>query len=433
MTAPACRLSPIAALPDSNVPPKRRDEQSPRRRGGELDVVAVLLDQLASGVEVVRSLQRQRFDVGQCAPDQTHQRARRRQLDDRGNAEVAERLHAAVPAHWRGYLVDEAADELGPVGDDAAVGVRQQAGAGLGRRETSGELMQAGDGRRHVAGVECAGHGQRAQPRTFGRVGGQCGELLGGAGRDHLAGRVDVGGGQAELGQLREYRISVTTQDGGHAGRVDRCGAGHGAAALAHEHQRRFRRKHAGQRGGGDLADTVAGDGSDVARDVVEAARQPARGLAGNAELWLPVREKYGRGGEAGTDEKRLGDRGVSDLVGVGGGAQAGKVEIENRRPPGHRVGDAGEFEPGRQKSGNLGTLTGGEQREHEIHLAVFGRAVRCPVGPSRLRDLVENLQRRPVVRFVSQSAPPAGRSAASRPSTRAICRVNAPRASVAA
>ena len=148
-----------------------------------------------------------------------------------------------------------------------------------------------------------------------------------------------------------------------------RGGAGHRAAALAHQHKCRFRRQDAGQCRGGDLADTVAGDGADVARDVVERVGRPTGGLARKAELWLAIREKHRGGCQAGAHEEGLRDRGVFDLVGLGGRAEPGQVEVEHGRPPGHRVGDTGQIEPGRKETGNLGALTGREQREHESTL----------------------------------------------------------------
>ena len=215
-------------------------------------------------------------------------------------------------------------------------------------------------------GVERAGHRQRPEPRAFGRVGGEGGELLGGAGRDDLAGRVDVGGGEAEFGQLGQHRVGVAAEDA-----VMPVGLIAAALAIARPRSRTSTSADSGESTPASAAAVISptlwpATAADVACDVVEGARQPTGRLAGDAELRLPVREKHRRGGQTGTDEQRLGDRGVFDLVGVGGGAEAGQIEIENRRPPGHRIGDAREFEPGREKAGNLGALTGGEEREHE-------------------------------------------------------------------
>ncbi len=65
---------------------------------------------------------------------------------------------------------------------------------------------------------------------------------------------------------------------------------------------------HSGQRGGGELADAVAGDQ-----------------IGGDAELL--------EGGQRGGHQKRLGDGRVADLLGVGGGAVGDEVELRDLRP----------------------------------------------------------------------------------------------------
>ena len=59
----------------------------------------MLLDQGAGGVEVVRGLQGEQLDALERALGEPDEGAGGRQLDDGGDAEVGEPLHAQVPAH----------------------------------------------------------------------------------------------------------------------------------------------------------------------------------------------------------------------------------------------------------------------------------------------------------------------------------------------
>jgi hypothetical protein len=74
----------------------------------------------------------------------------------------------------------------------------------------------------------------------------------------------------------------------------------------------------------------VTGNRADIAGDVIEGVGEPTRRLAWDAELRLTIREQHGGCGEAGTDQKRLRDRGVFDLVGVGARAETGQIEVED-------------------------------------------------------------------------------------------------------
>ncbi len=101
-----------------------------------------------------------------------------------------------------------------------------------------------------------------------GRVVGEGGELLGGPGGDDLAGAVDVGRGEAVSLDGREDLLGVATDDGAHPGGSDGARGGHRRAALPDEDHGLLRGDDPGGRGGGDLADGVAGAGADPAEAV---------------------------------------------------------------------------------------------------------------------------------------------------------------------
>ncbi len=86
-------------------------------------------------VEVVRGSQGQGRDALQLALDQPDQGARRRQLEHRGDPELAQRGHAGVPPDRPGDLRDQSAQGLGAGAEHPAVGVGQQRPARVGRVE----------------------------------------------------------------------------------------------------------------------------------------------------------------------------------------------------------------------------------------------------------------------------------------------------------
>ena len=104
-----------------------------------------------------------------------------------------------------------------------------------------------------------------------------------------------------------EDLVAVAAEQGGHAGLGARGGLGHRQAPLADEEQRLLVGEHTGERGGGDLADAVAG----------EAPTAPGR-VAGPPPSSASA--ETGRG-----DQQRLGDGGVADRVRVGLGAVVGR------------------------------------------------------------------------------------------------------------
>ena len=157
---------------------------------------------------------------------------------------------------------------------------------------------QRGLGAGHERGVERAGHRQRDDPDAGRRVAASCSSAAIGAGRDDLATAVDVGADQVQLFQGGQHGVGVAAHQGGHPGGGERAGRAHRGAADGGQVDRVQRGQHAGERGGGEFADRVPGDDR-------------------------PGRDGQGlRGQQCGGHHQRLGDRGVLDLVGAGGGAE---------------------------------------------------------------------------------------------------------------
>ena len=69
-------------------------------------------------------------------------------------------------------------------------------------------------------------------------------------------------------------------------------------------------------------------------------------------------------------DDQRLGDGGVLDLVGVGGGAEPEQVEAGDLAELGELLGDAGQLEPGREHARRLRALPGREYGDHITTMA---------------------------------------------------------------
>ncbi len=114
---------------------------------------------------------------------------------------------------------------------------------------------------------------------------------------------------------------------------------------------------HPGQRCGGEFADGVAGD----------------HGPGGIGERL--------RGQQRSRDDQRLGDCGVLDLVGAGGGTQPYQIEVG---PVGHRrrgLRDAVQFEPTAEHSGFLSSLSGSDDGQHSIRQNTIGSRPVVPDG----------------------------------------------------
>ena len=80
-------------------------------------------------------------------------------------------------------LVDDAGQDVAAVVDDGAVALDSSRVRGSWVVTAPARARRCRDRGGHVLGVEGAGDLQRAQPGALGRVGGERGELLEGAGR----------------------------------------------------------------------------------------------------------------------------------------------------------------------------------------------------------------------------------------------------------
>ena len=77
---------------------------------------------------------------------------------------------------------------------------------------------------------------------------------------------------------------------------------------------------------------------------------------------------------QGGGDHEGLGDSRVGDLLGGGGGAQAGQVQAGDRRPRLDPFGGTGQFEPRREHAGRLRSLSGSKQCEHVFKKTLWER-----------------------------------------------------------
>ena len=214
------------------------------------------------------------------------------------------------------------------------------------------------------------------------------------AGGDDLAGAVAVGGVQAVALDRGDHLVGVAAEDGAHAGRLQRAGGGHLAAADAGQGDGGLGGQHPGEGGGAELTDAVPGDQADV------------------------VHRQVLGGQQGGRDEQGLGAGGVLDLVGVGRGAEVDQVDPGQRGPPAQAGLGAGQVEPGREEAGLLGTLAGREDGEHVVDSSGCGGRSAVAARDQTLRPSVVGFLQRPL-RFARiddafcqpDSASPVGRA----------------------
>ena len=212
-------------------------------------------------VELVGPLERERLDALQRPLGDAGQGAGRRHLEDAGDAEVVEGVHAEVPADRAGDLADDPAQHVEAVVDDLAVPVGDEPGARVVHRHRAGQRAEVADRGLHVLGVERAGDAQRHQPGLLRRL---VGERLRAA---PCVPAATTWPGPLSLAAVRPcFSMTASTSSrspprtavmpvGGHGGRL-----GHRLAALADQHHRLLGGDHPGAGGGGELADAVAGD-----------------------------------------------------------------------------------------------------------------------------------------------------------------------------
>ena len=254
-------------------------------------------------VEIVRRLDGQQFDAAQFALGDAGQRAGRRELDRGGDAEVAQVCRQRSQRTGSVTCATSRSTSSASVAHGGAVGVRQQRRPRVGdgrarRRRRAARPRPAPCTAVWNAPATCSG-------RTRAPAGGSAASFVQRverAGGDDLTGAVAV-----RRGRARAASMPATTSSGSPPSSADmpvgveRARGGHLGAAARGEGDGVGRRERAGDGGRGELADAVA--------------RRRRRSPRRPRSSWL---------GDEGAerDDQRLRDRGVLDLVGVGGGAE---------------------------------------------------------------------------------------------------------------
>ena len=321
--------------------------------------------QFRGGVEVVGRLERQRPHPLELATGQPDQRPRGRQLDQGGDAQLAQGRLAGVPADGPGHLGDEPAQHVRAVAHRRAVGVGQQRGAsgraGVTDAACSPSAFSAG---RHEPGVERARRRPAAPPGP-----GSAGTRRAAASASRgpaattwpaplrLAGSSPSSSRRASTSSgFPPSTALMPVGSNAHAAAISRPRTAASATAASG-------RQHARDGGRGQLADGVA------------------RGDQGHGQL--------DPGGQQAVGEQRrghhqgLGHRGVLDLLGVRGGAQALQVQAGGVRPAGAAAASASRVvdQPRSEHAGRLRALTGREQGDHarKLHRRHGRAACRFP------------------------------------------------------
>jgi hypothetical protein len=178
---------------------------------------------------------------------------------------------------------------------------------------------------------------------TIRALAGERGQLLRRAGGDDLPRGVSVRRRQPVLLDRRGHVVRVPAEHRTHARRPHGTGVGHRPAPLADEHERLLGREDAGEGGGRQLADGVAGDGVGDPGRVVRLVERAG--------------QEGGQGHEPGRDDERLRDGGVADRLGVRGRAVGDEVEPGDGTQPSQPLGDVGHLQPRGEEAGGLGAL----------------------------------------------------------------------------
>ena len=128
--------------------------------------------------------------------------------------------------------------------------------------------------------------------------------------------------------QSEEYVVKITANDGSHGSWGRRTGLGHRTAALAYKDHRLLCGENAYARRGSHLSDGMTRN---------------------DADMWVGigrVREELEGGEQAGSDEKRLRNGGISDRFRVCLSAVVPQIEAGYRGEPVQPVSESGNFEP---------------------------------------------------------------------------------------
>ena len=222
----------------------------------------------------------------------------------RRDAEIAAGAQAEVPAHRQGHLADEPGDQVGAGGDRGAVGVGQQDRARVGdvaaRRRSRAAPPRPGP---CSAVWNAPATGERAHPRAGGRVRRRAWRARR-ARRRRRSGRRRCGWPAVSPAAS----IAATTSSGSPPRTADMpVGASAQAAAISAPRR---------------AANATASAG--VSAPATAAAVSSPTLCPATTRSAPPSSPSWPAAMHAERDEQRLGDRGVLDLVGVGGGAEAG-------------------------------------------------------------------------------------------------------------
>ena len=163
--------------------------------------------------------------------------------------------------------------------------------------------------------------------RLLRRILGQLAQGGQAARSDDLARRIAVRGHQVQRFEAAQHLGLFAAEHRGHAGGLGGARLGHLGAAGGGQRNGVVAGDHAGDRVGGDLTDGVPGC------DEVASGQQAALGQL------FPRQQRRGH-------DQRLCHRGIGDLLGRRGGAEAGQVETAGLRPGGDTVSRPGQLEP---------------------------------------------------------------------------------------
>ena len=343
------------------------DDHPPRRRGLDHRRLAVLVAELAGVVELVGRLEREGLDALQRALRDAGERAGGRHLQDAGDAEVAHGLAGRGPSGpgWRSARPCGAA-RRGRRGRPGRRGWRSPACAGRGWRPTG--PARRGDRRRAAMWTVWNA------PAT---LSGIRRALAGGSSAKAASCSVVPAAttwpGPLSLAAVRPWRSMTARTSSRSPPRTAVIPVAVVAAASAIALPRSRTSTIAcsavitrAPAAAVELADAVAGDRAD------------ARERVGR------VREEVERRDQTGRDQQRLGDLGVADRVGVCLGAVVGEVDAGHGGQPVEARGEGRVLQPGREETGGLGPLTGGDDDEHTSTLPGRDRSARGP-APTNL------------------------------------------------
>ena len=297
---------------------------------------AVLGDQLAGRVQVVRGLQGEQGHAGQRPPGQPGQRARRAAARSARSrpGRPSSRMHRSQRTGALTWATIRSSQSA-PVVHRGPVPVGQQ----RHRRVADGDARGRARAARPPPGP-CAGCGTRPPPAAAAaarlpagrpRSAASCGQR---PGRHDLPGAVDVRGGQPVRLDRGEHLGLVAAEHGGHPGRLGRRGRRHRPPA------------HAGPAASRPPAVSTPAMTPAASSPTLCPAAAPAGTQPGRA-----AEQRRGRG-DRGRDQQRLRHRGVPDLVRARRGADLIRSTAGQLGPAPRRSATPGSSSQGDRKPG---------------------------------------------------------------------------------